>query len=106
MSGLLIVGLFAVAVLAAPTTSRAATISVGISVGIAPPPIPIYTQPVCPGPAYMWTPGYWAYDPVDGYYWVPGTWVVARPLACCGRLGTGAGAELHFSGTQATGVPT
>lgn len=77
MSGLLIVGLFAVAVLAAPTTSRAATISVGISVGIAPPPIPIYTQPVCPGPAYMWTPGYWAYDPVDGYYWVPGTWVVA-----------------------------
>ncbi len=23
----------------------------------------------------MWTPGFWAYDDVDGYYWVPGTWV-------------------------------
>ena len=65
------------AIFAAPTTSQAATISVGISVGIAPPPIPIYAQPDCPGPGYMWTPGYWAYDPEDGYFWVPGTWVVA-----------------------------
>jgi hypothetical protein len=77
MSGLLIIRLFAVAVFAVPTTSQAATISVGISVGIAPPPIPVYTQPVCPGPGYMWTPGYWAYDPENGYFWVPGTWVVA-----------------------------
>jgi hypothetical protein len=23
----------------------------------------------------LWTPGYWAYDEVDGYYWVPGVWV-------------------------------
>src|SRR5262249_55947870 len=28
------------------------------------------------GPGYIWTPGYWAYDPVDGYYWVPGTWIL------------------------------
>ena len=75
-SGLLIMGLFAIAVFAVPTASQAATISVAISVGIAPPPIPVYTQPVCPGPGYMWTPGFWAYDPVDGYFWVPGTWVV------------------------------
>ncbi len=27
-----------------------------------------------PGPGYVWTPGYWAYNNVD-YYWVPGTWV-------------------------------
>ncbi len=47
-----------------------------VSVGIAPPPLPVYTQPLCPGPNYIWTPGYWAYGP-DGYYWVPGTWVVA-----------------------------
>jgi WXXGXW repeat (2 copies) len=47
---------------------------VGISIGIAPPPIPIYTQPYPPGPGYIWTPGYWAYD--SGYYWVPGTWVL------------------------------
>jgi hypothetical protein len=47
---------------------------VGISIGIAPPPIPIYTQPYPPGPGYIWTPGYWAYD--SDYYWVPGAWVL------------------------------
>lgn len=51
-------------------------VSVGISVRVAPPPIPVYAQPICPGPGYLWTPGYWAWGP-DGYYWVPGTWVVA-----------------------------
>ena len=74
---MLIIGLLTVAVFVVPTTSQAATISVGISVGLAPPPISVYTQPVCPGPGYMWTPGYWAYDPDNGYFWVPGTWVVA-----------------------------
>jgi hypothetical protein len=49
--------------------------SVGIRVGYEPPPLPIYDQPMCPGPDYIWTPGYWAWDPDDGYYWVPGTWV-------------------------------
>src|ERR1035441_1880623 len=49
----------------------------GAQIGIAPPPIPVYTQPECPGPGMMWTPGYWSYDPDDGYYWVPGTWVMA-----------------------------
>ena len=77
MSGLLIMSLFALAFFAAPATARAASISVGISVGFAPPPIPVYAQPACPGPGYLWTPGYWAYDPASGYYWVPGTWVVA-----------------------------
>src|SRR5690349_4694660 len=47
---------------------------VGISIGIAPPAIPIYTQPYPPGPGYIWTPGYWAYN--SGYYWVPGAWVL------------------------------
>jgi hypothetical protein len=47
-----------------------------ISVGIAPPALPVYTQPVCPGPGYIWTPGYWAYGDA-GYYWVPGVWVMA-----------------------------
>jgi hypothetical protein len=42
-----------------------------ISVGFAPPVLPIYVQPVCPQPNLMWMPGYWAYGP-DGYYWVPG----------------------------------
>jgi len=52
-------------------------VAVGISVRIGPPPLPVYAQPICPGPGYMWTPGYWAWDDDDGYYWVPGTWVVA-----------------------------
>ena len=47
-----------------------------VSVSVGPPPIPVYTQPLCPGPGYMWTPGYWAWGD-DGYYWVPGTWVMA-----------------------------
>jgi hypothetical protein len=47
-----------------------------ISVGFAPPALPVYEQPPCPQPGLMWTPGYWAYGP-DGYYWVPGAWVPA-----------------------------
>jgi hypothetical protein len=42
---------------------------------IAPPDIPAYEQPMCPGDGYIWTPGYWAWD--GDYYWVPGTWVMA-----------------------------
>jgi len=47
-----------------------------VSVNVAPPPLPVYVQPPCPEPGYMWTPGYWAYGD-EGYYWVPGTWVPA-----------------------------
>jgi len=50
----------------------------GISVTFAPPALPVYEQPVCPGDGYIWTPGYWAWDAdVEDYYWVPGTWVLA-----------------------------
>ena len=35
----------------------------------------LYTS-LCPGPGYLWTPGYWAWNDGGGYYWVPGTWVV------------------------------
>jgi len=52
-------------------------IAVGISVRVGPPAIPVYAQPICPGPGYYWTPGYWAWNDDNGYYWVPGTWVVA-----------------------------
>jgi uncharacterized membrane protein YgcG len=41
----------------------------------APPPIPDYVQPPCPGDGYYWTPGYWAWG-TSGYYWVPGVWVL------------------------------
>ncbi len=52
-------------------------IAVGVSVRIGPPALPVYAQPICPGPGYYWTPGYWGWDDDGGYYWVPGTWVVA-----------------------------
>ncbi len=52
-------------------------IGIGISVSIGPPALPIYAQPVCPGPGNLWTPGYWAWNDEGGYYWVPDTGVVA-----------------------------
>jgi len=52
-----------------------AQVSLGISVAIGPPAIPYYVQPPPPGINWIWQPGYWAWDPVDGWYWVPGTWV-------------------------------
>jgi hypothetical protein len=49
-----------------------------VAIRFGPPPLPVYEQPLCPGPAYLWTPGYWAYDYDDqDYFWVPGTWVMA-----------------------------
>jgi hypothetical protein len=48
-----------------------------LSVGIAPPALPVYVQPEIPGPDYLWTPGYWAWNgDISEYYWVPGAWVL------------------------------
>ena len=58
--------------LAFPAASKAQI----ISITIAPPELPVYEQPPIPAAGYMWSPGYWAYDPDDGYFWVPGTWVL------------------------------
>ncbi len=66
-----VVGAASVFAVAAPVASHAA---VFISVGIAPPALPVYAQPVCPGDGYLWNPGYWGYGN-GGYYWVPGVWV-------------------------------
>lgn len=59
----------------------AAQSQVSVSINLAPPPLPVYVQPAVPGEGYLWTPGYWAWNNVDGgYYWVPGAWVLApRP---------------------------
>src|SRR5580658_8628583 len=56
---------------AIPNTSKA---GIEVSINIAPPVLPVYTQPPCPQDGYLWTPGYWAWGPA-GYYWVPGVWV-------------------------------
>lgn len=63
--------LLIVAVFAVPRPGLA---QVAVSITVAPPPLPVYVQPVIPGPGWIWAPGYWAWGPY-GYYWVPGTWV-------------------------------
>ena len=68
--------LLAVAVLGAPPAASAGAF-VGVLVSFGPPALPYYAQPFCPGPGYIWTPGYWAWSPAYGYFWVPGTWVLA-----------------------------
>lgn len=58
-----------ISILPSPAVAQAV-----VSITVAPPVLPVYAQPVIPGPGYLWAPGYWAWGP-DGYYWVPGTWV-------------------------------
>src|SRR5215470_1135764 len=70
---LVLLFLLALAILTASTTSHGQVL---VSVAIAPPPLPVYVQPVCPAADYIWAPGYWAWDG-DDFYWVPGTWVLA-----------------------------
>ncbi len=67
---------------------------------IAPPPLPVYEQPPCPAPGYLWTPGYWAYGP-EGYFWVPGTWVLPPAVGLLwtpGYWGWGGGVFLFHEG--------
>lgn len=65
------------AVLVAFSAATFGQVALGISVRVGPPALPVYAQPICPGPGYIWTPGYWSWNDDAGYYWVPGTWVVA-----------------------------
>src|SRR5580693_1292736 len=67
------VGLLIAFVVALPAASHA-QVGVGVSITVAPPPLPVYEQPPCPTEGFLWTPGYWAYGP-RGYYWTPGLWV-------------------------------
>ena len=64
---------FALLVFLVPAAAKA-QVSVGVSVRVGPPALPVYEQPPCPVEGYLWTPGYWAHGD-DGYYWVPGVWV-------------------------------
>ncbi len=89
--------LIALFLVAFPLMSVAETF---VSVAIAPPALPVYVQPACPGPGYLWTPGYWAYGPF-GYYWVPGTWVFPPSVGLLwtpGYWGWSGGAYLWHGG--------
>jgi len=72
----LVVPVLAFPTRATPRSTSAVDVGVAIRVRVGPPLLPIYAQPICPGPGYIWVPGYWAYDDDIGYYWVPGTWVL------------------------------
>jgi WXXGXW repeat (2 copies) len=75
MRNKILTGLVPALVLAALPALASAGVFVGVSVDIAPPPLPVYVQPPCPEAGYIWVPGYWAWN--DGaYYWVPGTWLL------------------------------
>ncbi len=67
--------LFALLIAARPAVA-APQPYVGVVITVAPYPLPVYAQPLCPAPGYIWMPGYWAWGPY-GYFWVPGTWVLA-----------------------------
>jgi hypothetical protein len=79
-----------------------AQVAVGISITIAPPELPVYEQPVCPGDGYIWTPGYWAYGD-DDYYWVPGTWVIAPEVGFSWTQDIGPGKAIDISSMKAIG---
>ncbi len=86
------------AVLAVPSASFAQ--GIGVSITVAPPVLPVYAQPICPGDGYLWTPGYWGWDDGD-YYWVPGTWALAPEpgfLWTPGYWGWSSGAYLWNAG--------
>ncbi len=77
-----------------------------LSITIAPPILPVYAQPVCPGDGYLWTPGYWAYGDA-GYYLGTGNLGACSParipldswlLGLCRRP--------LCAGMPVTGVPT
>ena len=91
----------ALALAALPAISSAG-VFVGVSVNLAPPPLPVYVQPPCPEPGYLWSPGYWAWDDDAGaYYWVPGTWVLPPEVGLLwtpGYWGWGDGAYLWHAG--------
>jgi YXWGXW repeat-containing protein len=92
--------LFVVLTALALPSGAPAQIAVGVSIHIGPPALPVYVQPVCPAPGYIWAPGYWAYGPA-GYYWVPGTWVLAPTpgyLWTPGYWGWGGGVYLWHAG--------
>jgi WXXGXW repeat (2 copies) len=91
--------LFTLAMLVTSVASFA-QVRVGVAITIAPPELPVYEQPLCPGDGYLWTPGYWAYGD-DDYYWVPGTWVLAPEVGFLwtpGYWGWGDGGYVFYDG--------
>jgi hypothetical protein len=99
--GRLVGGLLLVlVVLAVPGRSLAQGIAVSIT--IAPPVLPIYTQPICPGEGYLWTPGtgLGTMATITGF---PAPGFSPPSPVSSGLRDIGAGATAPISGTKAIG---
>jgi hypothetical protein len=71
-------GLALGAVAYAPPSQARSHVSVGVVVGVPPPPVRVVH--VRPRPGYVWAPGYWRWSPRGHrHVWVDGYWVRARP---------------------------
>jgi len=91
--------LLAVSMLFLPTASFA---QVGVSVSIAPPELPVYDQPICPGTAISGRPGIGpGMVNITGYQ-AHGCWL--RKPGTCGLRAIGVGAAADSFSTMATGA--
>src|SRR5690242_17536780 len=71
-------GLALGAVAYAPASQARPHVSVGVVVGVPPPPVRVVH--VRPRQGYVWAPGYWRGSPRGHrHVWVDGYWVRARP---------------------------
>jgi hypothetical protein len=69
-----IAGLFAAAVLSAPTY---AAVNFSFGIEIMPPPPRVEVMPA-QRPGFIWGPGYWAWEHGQ-HVWIEGRWIQARP---------------------------
>ena len=100
-ASMLVMFALAIAAIAPPASAEFA-----VSISVAPPPLPIYEQPVIAEDGFIWTPGYWAYGR-EGYFWVPGTWVQPPEVGLLwtpGYWGWGDGAYAWNAGYWGTEV--
>src|SRR5215468_4141740 len=77
LSSLLASVLLLIGLLSAPNRVSATPnpqVGVAVSVRFGPPALPVYEQPLCPGPGYIWEPGTWLMPPEAGLLWTPGYW--------------------------------
>jgi hypothetical protein len=89
--------MLAVGLLTIPVESRA-QLAVGISVRIGPPVLPVYLQPICAEPGYIWVPGTWVEPPEVRLLWTPGYWACEDGIYVWTETTGAAGHSPHSAG--------